>query len=117
MNVTSVLDLSNKERGHVCPGDDPISPLAGLCKDLVAARPWPAGENAGPHDRPVEPAFLDQTLLQALVVISAAEDDLEWQPLQPADARAAIASSKASHTYRTFDTPRLHRRDQHPDRV
>jgi hypothetical protein len=39
-------------------------------------------------------------VLQALVLIGAAKDDLERHELQEADARAAIAASKPSHTIR-----------------
>lgn len=50
-------------------------------------------------------------------VIGSAKDDLEWQPLQVADARAAIDSSKTGHIDQTFDASAPHRRDQHPGRV
>ncbi len=79
--------------------------------------PRSTGQNSRPRDRPIKFTFLDQLLLQTLIVISAAEDDLERQTLQAADARAAIASSKTGHTDQTFDTLSFHRRNQHSSRV
>src|SRR3954452_4996526 len=116
-NVRLILDLSNKEFGDVRPRDNPVPPLRGLGNNLVPSCPRSTGQNSRPRDRPIEPAFLDQSLLQTLVIISAAKDDLERQPLQAADARVAIASSKPSHTDQTFYALGPHRRDQHTGRV
>ena len=117
MNVRLILDLPHEEFGYVRPRDKPIPPLRGFSKNLVASCPWPADQNSRSHDRPVELAFLDQSLLQTLVVISSAEDDLERQALQAADAAEAIAGSKSSHTDQAFDALGPHRRDQHSGRV
>ena len=117
MNVRLIFDLLHEKFGYVRPRDDPVAPLRGFGKNLVASCPWSADQNSRSHDRPVELAFLDQSLLQALVVISSAEDDLERQALQAANAGEAIAGSKSSHTDQTFDALGPHRRDQHSGRV
>ena len=102
-NVRPILDLSNEELGDVRARDDPVSPLGGIGNNLVASYRRSTCQNSRPRDRPILPALLDQTLLQTLVAIGSTKDDLERQPLQAADARAAIASSKTGHTDQTFD--------------
>ena len=93
-NVRPILDLPNEELSDVRAGDDPVSPPSWLGKNLVAPYRRPTRQNSRPRDRPIKPAILDQKLLQTLIPIGSTKDDLERQPLQAADARAAIASSK-----------------------
>ena len=98
MDVRLISNLSNEELGDIRARNDSVAPLRCLGKNLVLTGPGATGQNSRPRDRPIKFTFLDQLLLQTLIVISAAEDDLERQTLQAADARAAIASSKTGHT-------------------
>ena len=117
MKIRPILDLSNEELSHVRAGDDAVSPLGGLGKNVVASGPRSTDQNSRPTDRPIKPALFNQMLLQTLVPIGSTKDDLERQPRQAADARAAIASSKTGHRYQTFDATARHRRDQYPGRI
>ena len=116
-NVRMIPNLSNEELGYVRARDDPVAPLRGLDKNPVAAGPRSTGQNSGSRDGIIKFAFLDHFLLQTLIVISAAEDDLERQALKAADTGAAITSAKTGHTDQTFDTLASHRGDQHSGRV
>src|SRR5271166_1241368 len=57
--VSLNLDLSNNEVRNVRARDNPVSPTCGFVENLVASRPRATGQHSGPHDRPIERAFLD----------------------------------------------------------
>ena len=62
---------------------------------------------------PIESALLDQLLLPALVVIGMAKNELKWEPLNTANARAAVTSPKSSDTNETVDRLGFHGPDEH----
>ena len=117
MNVRLIFDLPHEKFGYVRPRDTSIPPLRGFSKNLEASCPRSTGQYSRSCNRPIEPASFNQALLKALILISAAKDDLKRQTLQAADPCSTIAGSKPSHTDQTFDAFGLHRRDQHSGRI
>jgi hypothetical protein len=77
MNVRPIPNLPNEKIGHVRARNDAVLPLRRLDKNAVAAGPRATRQNSRPGDRPIKLALLDQILLQSLIVIGAAEGDLE----------------------------------------
>jgi hypothetical protein len=74
VNVGPILDLRDKKIGNVRAGYNPVPPLRGLSQNFESSSAGPIRQNPRTGDRPIEIALPDQTLLLALVGISAAKD-------------------------------------------
>ena len=72
LNVGAILDLRDKKIGDVRARYNPISPVLGLSQNFEPSDAGPVRQNPGTDDRPIKFALPDQTLLLALVGISAA---------------------------------------------
>src|SRR5262249_15886477 len=75
-------------------------------------RLWPAGQDHGTHDHPVELAPADDAFLYVLVVIDAPQQQMESHVIKKPTTAAAVARTEARYADQSLDSSLLHRGDE-----
>src|SRR6516225_4213624 len=92
-------------------------PLARIDKRAIGFRLWPAGQDHGTHDHPVELAPADDAFLYVFVVVDAPQQQMESHVIKKPAAAATVARPKARYADQTLDSSFLHRGDEHLGRL
>src|SRR6516165_11004722 len=108
-----VIDLLDEEIRHVGPRDETAGPVARIDYRAIGFRPWPAGQDHGTHDHPVELAPADDAFLYVLVVIGAPQQQMESHAVKKPATAATVARPEACYADQTLDSSLLHRGDEH----
>src|SRR5215470_3294656 len=112
-----VVDLLDEEIRYVSARDEPTCPAARIDQRAIGFRLWPAGQDHGTHDHPVELAPADDAFLHVLVVINAPQQQMESHVIKKPATAMTVARPEARYADQTLDSSLLHRGDEHLGRL
>src|SRR5262249_4732075 len=104
-----IVDLLDQEIRHVGARDETACPVARIDYRAIVFRLWPAGQDHGTHDYPVELAPADDAFLYVLVVIDTPQQQMESHVIKKAATAAAVARPEARYADQSLDSSLLHR--------